>query len=65
MADWSLFIQGTVNISWVNGFCQGTCGDLVGVDKRDITVDVFGSTVKDCMGIDFSPVAYDLNFNLN
>jgi len=21
MVDWSLFIQGTVNVSWVNGFC--------------------------------------------
>jgi len=21
MADWSLFIQGTIDVSWVNGFC--------------------------------------------
>jgi len=33
MADWSLLIQGTIDVSWVNGFCHGTCGDLVCVDK--------------------------------
>ena len=65
MVDWSLLIQGTVDISWVNRCGQGTCGDLVCVDKRDIAVDAFGSTVKYCMGINFSPMAYDSNFNPN
>jgi len=35
------------------------------IDKQDITVDAFGSTVKYGMSIDFSPVAYDSNFNPN
>jgi len=65
MADWSLFIHGTIDVSWVNWFHECSCGDLVCVDKRDITVDAFGSTVKYCMSIDFSPVAYDSNFNPN
>jgi len=65
MADWSLFIQGTVDVLWVNGFCQGIHGDFVFIDKQDITVDALGSTVKYCMSINFSPVAYDSNFNLN
>jgi len=65
MADWSLFVQGTVDVLWKNGFCQGSRGDLVYIDKQDIAVDAFGSTVKYCMGIDFSPVAYDSNFNPN
>jgi len=63
MADWSLFIHGTVDVSWVNGLREGSRGDLVCVDKRDITVDAFGSTVEYCMSIDLSPVAYDSNFD--
>ena len=63
MADWSLFIHGTIDVSWVNWFRECSRGDLVCVDKRNITVDAFGSTVKYCMSIDLSPVAYDLNFN--
>jgi len=65
MADWSLFIHGTIDISWKNRLCQGSRGDLVCIDKRDIAVDTFSSTVEYCMGIDFSPVTYDLNFNPN
>jgi len=65
MADWSLFIHGTIDVSWVNRFREGRRGDLVCVDKRDITVDAFGSTVEYCMSIDFSPMAYDSNFNPN
>jgi len=34
------------------------------IDKRDVTVDALGSTVKYCMSIDFSPVAYDSNYNI-
>jgi len=63
MADWSLFIHGTIDVLWVNWFRKCSCRDLVCVDKRDITVDAFGSTVQYCMSIDLSPVAYDLNFN--
>jgi len=65
MADWSLFIHGSIDVPWVNWFRECHCGDLVCVDERDITVDAFGSTVKYCMCIDFSPVAYDSNFNPN
>jgi len=65
MADWSLLISGTINVSWVNGCCQGICGDSMCVDKRDIAVDAFSSTVKYGMSIDFPPSAYDLNFNPN
>jgi len=39
MADWSLFIHGTIDVSWVNWFRKCSRGDLVFVDKRDITVD--------------------------
>jgi len=65
MVDWSLFIQGTVDVLWVNGFFQGIHRDFVFIDKRDITVDALGSTVEYCMSINFSPMAYNLNFNLN
>jgi len=65
MADWSLFIHGSIDVSWVNWFRECSHGDLVCVDKRDITVDAFGSTVEYCMSIDFSPMAYDSNFNPN
>ena len=33
--------------------------------EQDVTVDAFGTTVKDCVSIDFSPVVYDSNFNPN
>jgi len=65
VADWSLFIHGSINVSWVDWFRECSHGDLVCVDKRDIAVDAFSSTVKYCMSIDFSPVAYDSNFNPN
>ena len=35
------------------------------LDKQSVTVDAFCSTVKDCMSIDFSPIVYNSNFNLN
>jgi len=63
MADWSLFIHGTIDVSWVNWFYKRSRGDLVRIDKQDITVDAFGSTVQYCMSINFSPMAYDSNFN--
>ena len=61
MAYDSMFVQSSIDISCVNGFVELVCGDLVFVDKCLVTVDAFGSTVKDCVGIDLSPVVYDSN----
>jgi len=35
------------------------------VNKCGVAVDAFGSTVKYGIGINFSPMAYDSNFNPN
>src|SRR5947208_4518992 len=61
MAYDSMFVQCSIDISCVNGFVELVCGDLVFVDKCFITVDAFSSTVKDCVGIDLSPVVHDSN----
>jgi hypothetical protein len=38
-------------------------GDFVFINEGFVTVDTFGSTVQNGVGIDLSPVVYDSNFN--
>src|SRR5947208_649478 len=63
MAYDSMFVQCSIDISCVNGFVELVLGDLVFLDKCLVTVDAFSSTVKDCVGIDLSPVVYDSNLD--
>jgi hypothetical protein len=47
MADSSILIVGSIDVSWINGAGQGSGRELVFPDKFVVAVDAFRTTVQE------------------
>jgi len=67
MVAWrlSLFVQCSINISWVHRAIYVISWESVFSDKACIIVDTFCFTVQNSFGVDFFPVVQDSNIYLH
>jgi len=64
MASHSLFVQCSIDVSWVHRAIYVIGWESVFPDKACVTVDTFCSAVQDSFSIDFFPIVQDSNIYL-